>query len=304
MIESFKISNYKNLDGFEFNGFGRINLITGKNNVGKTNLLEAIFLALKRDIKFLAYILYTRGNKFHTSGHIELNRNFNESLFSNLNLNQSISLSINNKKFNFELKDLEKLSAWFKDIANIEYIPSNEILNGTTLSKYFTTIIRIGKKNTLIKCLNIIDNEIEDIQILVDDNKANIYLTKKNISLPISFFGDAIQILFNTFSRIILSENKTIFIDEIENGIYYENQKEFWSNLLEISKVTNCQVIATTHSLEMINAFYEATKDEDDCKLLKMVKNIDNEIVLREMEKDLIEYILEDKHLNESNVLR
>jgi hypothetical protein len=45
MIERIKIENFKNFEHFEFEGFKRVNLIAGKNNVGKTNLLEAIFNA-------------------------------------------------------------------------------------------------------------------------------------------------------------------------------------------------------------------------------------------------------------------
>lgn len=45
MIEKIRIENFKNFEEFEFDGFKRVNLIAGKNNVGKTNLLEAIFHA-------------------------------------------------------------------------------------------------------------------------------------------------------------------------------------------------------------------------------------------------------------------
>lgn len=45
MIEKIKIENYKNFKSFEFDGFKRVNLIAGKNNTGKTNLLEALYLA-------------------------------------------------------------------------------------------------------------------------------------------------------------------------------------------------------------------------------------------------------------------
>jgi predicted ATPase len=41
---SFKIANFKNFKEFEIQGFERINLIVGKNNSGKTALLEALFI--------------------------------------------------------------------------------------------------------------------------------------------------------------------------------------------------------------------------------------------------------------------
>ena len=44
MFESLNIRNYRVFDDLEMNGLHRINLIAGRNNTGKTSLLEAIFL--------------------------------------------------------------------------------------------------------------------------------------------------------------------------------------------------------------------------------------------------------------------
>src|SRR5216684_4176503 len=44
MIRSFKIKNYRGFKDFAIEPLERVNLITGSNNVGKTALLEAIYL--------------------------------------------------------------------------------------------------------------------------------------------------------------------------------------------------------------------------------------------------------------------
>ncbi|MEI6426951.1 MAG: AAA family ATPase [Pseudanabaena sp. ELA607] len=44
MIKDIEIQNFRCFDQFKTSGFGRINLISGKNSVGKTALLEAILL--------------------------------------------------------------------------------------------------------------------------------------------------------------------------------------------------------------------------------------------------------------------
>ena len=46
MIQSFSIKNYRGFSDFEFEPLERVNLITGSNNVGKTALLEALYLNL------------------------------------------------------------------------------------------------------------------------------------------------------------------------------------------------------------------------------------------------------------------
>ena len=41
-IKNIKIKKYKCFENFEVDGFKRINLIGGKNNIGKTAFLEAL----------------------------------------------------------------------------------------------------------------------------------------------------------------------------------------------------------------------------------------------------------------------
>ena len=44
MYRSFKIKNFRGLENLTIDGLGRVNLIAGKNNVGKTALLEALWI--------------------------------------------------------------------------------------------------------------------------------------------------------------------------------------------------------------------------------------------------------------------
>ena len=44
MLKNIEIVKYKCFENFKLENLSRINIITGKNNVGKTALLEAFFL--------------------------------------------------------------------------------------------------------------------------------------------------------------------------------------------------------------------------------------------------------------------
>ena len=62
MIDSLAIKNFKNFQDFQIEGLGRVNLFTGKNNTGKSTLLEALAIYFSGgDIKTLAEILLARG---------------------------------------------------------------------------------------------------------------------------------------------------------------------------------------------------------------------------------------------------
>jgi hypothetical protein len=62
MIESIEIKGYRTFSDFSLNGLGRINLLVGKNNSGKTSLLEALALLWGGDdLSQLWQILARRG---------------------------------------------------------------------------------------------------------------------------------------------------------------------------------------------------------------------------------------------------
>lgn len=65
MLNSLDIKNYRNLKELKINSLGRVNLITGKNNTGKSALLEAIAIyATKGDLALIYQLLGERGENF------------------------------------------------------------------------------------------------------------------------------------------------------------------------------------------------------------------------------------------------
>ncbi len=64
MISSLRVQGYRGFETFEMNGLGRINLLVGANNSGKTSVLEAIFLLCSAgDPSALWELLSRRGER-------------------------------------------------------------------------------------------------------------------------------------------------------------------------------------------------------------------------------------------------
>lgn len=49
MLKTIKIENFRSFQSFELQQLGRVNLLVGKNNIGKTSILEAIQLLCSRN---------------------------------------------------------------------------------------------------------------------------------------------------------------------------------------------------------------------------------------------------------------
>ena len=69
--------------------------------------------------------------------------------------------------------------------------------------------------------------------------------------------GQGFSKLFSLFCHMILSKAKILFIDEIENGLYYEALPEIWKGIATLAASENIQVFATTHSRECILAAHQ-----------------------------------------------
>jgi len=62
MLKSLKIENFRGFETLELNQFGRINLLVGENNCGKTSILEAIQLLCSRgNLEPLSQLMFGRG---------------------------------------------------------------------------------------------------------------------------------------------------------------------------------------------------------------------------------------------------
>ena len=75
-------------------------------------------------------------------------------------------------------------------------------------------------------------------------------------------------------------ENGYLFIDEIDNGIHYTQLDQLWELILTLSKKTNCQVFAITHSKEMLESFARVSKklNEQDIIYTILVRNKQQDI--------------------------
>jgi predicted ATPase len=62
MFKSLKIENFRGFESFELKQLGRINLLVGENNSGKTSILEALLLLFSRvDLEPMSQVMLARG---------------------------------------------------------------------------------------------------------------------------------------------------------------------------------------------------------------------------------------------------
>jgi AAA15 family ATPase/GTPase len=300
LLTEIEIEEFKCFKGFNASGFKRVNLIGGKNNIGKTTLIEAMFINVRA----------TNVNKFNTAiyGIKFMRENLNYVLVQhidplaliNATRKYSARSNIATNLFSIEEGDAVK---------NYRYCINNEeqVINATG----FNLIFEWDKKIRFIDNFGWSDQELSEayksIQLLDKESELNRYIHEFDDSIDnfkiigekpqcrtngeyrdITEFGDGLRSYISMICALYACENGYLFVDEIDNGIHYTQLDGLWEIILTLSKKTSCQVFASTHSKEMIDSFARTAKrlEEQDISYTLLVKNKGNEIktIIRDYE--------------------
>ncbi|WP_299876613.1 ATP/GTP-binding protein [uncultured Cocleimonas sp.] len=272
-IKNIEIRHFKCFNLFKASGFARVNLIGGKNNVGKTALMEACNVNIRGvDVKnftaALASIKYRRERLNNPSlNNIELTSYLEKTSDLTVTSNiRSSSFKVNSKdgvkKYKISIGD-KSVSINVKDFTfekvfkgNIIFMSSLGATDRALMANY-SSLQKNDKEEYLNHFLNKVDSRIESFKVIEDVPQCKV----NTRYIEVSDMGDGIRHLINIISSLYSSENGQLFIDEIDNGLHYTILDDVWNIILTLSKELNVQVFATTHSKECIES-YERTANK------------------------------------------
>ena len=279
-IKNIEIKNFKCFEDFKADGFGRVNLIGGKNNVGKTAFMEAVFIASFNDklkysmddiVPFLAIESFRNildiNNKVHSSHFIdifdkydklEIKQNNNLISFSKVKKGFEEIFFIN-KKETYAKREVDTYVLITQKFNN--FIPSYMIGNKLIID-IFDKIKAERKREKLNQILNEFDSNILEFDII--EEKPQVFLTTIDKFHDVAELGHGLKRYMAIISSILINKDGFLFLDELENGIHYTHLDKLWEIILTISKKQNVQVFATTHSKECIESYVRVAKKLED----------------------------------------
>lgn len=318
-LEWIEIENFKCFDKLRVEGLERVNLIGGDNNVGKTAFMEACFInAHSKNIQEFKnaindIVIFYRGfiSDYHRNlnGNLEFNLNTSDKKLNSLHSFKIIS-NIRKNEFKILEKPLNKEYHFLIDnefsyiddkfifidtkynSINIKFLPTFGVTN-YRLIKLFSSIQLNRQKKFLNKLINYFDNRIEEFDFI--NNTPKCFLTPLNDWQDLSELGDGLKRFITIICAIWASRDGTLFIDEIENGIHYTKLPKLWEIIFKTSKEANCQVFATTHSKETIEAFnkIQFKLNEEESAYFEFVRE-DKTISTYKIDRDELEYSLKN----------
>ncbi|KIM05442.1 MAG: hypothetical protein KN64_02875 [Sulfurovum sp. AS07-7] len=308
-IKNIEIKNFKLFKDFKAEGFGKVNLIGGKNNVGKTAFMEAVYVNVHSEsIEHLTYALYACT---HNRNYLEYVNNKEPSVKkildaiqfyeseSNIKTVKFEVISINGKKKYKFFDDIEinknEFSEDYKHADNIEFIDNFGFTNYELKLVYEAVQIK-DKEEVLYEYINEFDKNILNFKIIGGD-KPQCKKIKGDYQ-DLNEFGDGLKHYISIICSLYACVNGYLFIDEIDNGIHYTKLDELWEIILTVSKEQSVQVFATTHSKECIESYARVAKrlEDYDVKYIKLSKLKDGSIYAGVRDFDMLQYVIDDEH--------
>ncbi|MGN8390732.1 AAA family ATPase [Helicobacter pylori] len=365
MIQSVRIKNFKNFKNTQIDGFTKLNIITGGNNVGKSNLLEALYCLVGKSMHPCANIteIYDNIRKEPLTSESKnlmfygLDTEKEIQIVTTLDNNQTLDLQIKfiaseNQKviesqiiptaeqtqmpsqLNFTLK--KNNEEVYNDHLNITKIPNfPPIPNQSGYNRQFKNfdpnqlqellpfesaviipsdvayrqvhmiqaVSKICSNNQLEeelnKHLNQFDNNIQSISFNTN-NQLKLKVKGIKEKIPLSVFGDGLIKYLYIVSAFMANNAKTIYIDEVENGLHFSRMKLLLRCVIDFindNKDGNLQVFMTTHNQEFIEILDQVIREKDFAHQTKLfcLEQYNGSIVAEPYYGENLEYYFENE---------
>lgn len=318
-FESVAIGQYRALADVAFEKLGRVNLVVGINNAGKTTVLEAVYLlANQSDPRGLLELIRRRTRVDVAS----------TPAFSVTQLPPKVSLSgrydkrhDNAVSLSLAVKDEpedtdEDWASYLRTLvidatyAGRQQRSVTDFFSGrarrTRLTgeprwlspSVFHSPFSLSDPELLVRCneesirLRLKDRVVEFIRTHVDAGVRDVALANEyrrflvthdalREAADLSSFGEGLQRIFLTGLLFAGARGGVVLIDEFENALHTGLLLEFTKFVHELAVEFECQVFLTTHSKETVDAFLLNGYRIDDvvAYLLKREANVTKSVV-------------------------
>ncbi len=298
MIDHLHIINFMCFKELEIPTLKRVNLIGGKNNSGKTTLLDAI------------RILKSNGNSAvvnHILNSRKIFKNGSDESYFHLSNYEKNKWPIRINKYCIKTLEVEgiyisrnyktgKKSAFARLDPNIFINPPQEKLVYVSFNSNFETLSSLWEEVALTKyeddVYEILQETIQPDLLRLNVGREVVNIRLKNVEkpIPLSTLGDGVNRILLVALGLVNAKNSILLIDELELGLHYSALEKLWEMIFKYAQKWNIQVYATTHSQDVLNTFHYVSDNEkyiNDAQYIRLQINRqgENEAILFDGER-------------------
>ncbi|MEI6499421.1 MAG: AAA family ATPase [Armatimonadota bacterium] len=322
MYQSVRIQNFRGFENLTVDGLSRVNLIVGENGVGKTALLEAVYLLAGLKLYHPLRSLEARRGLSETNKAWRLDGDLLESLFCEFNARRPLqvngtgargddafTLSATNAqgqlgaKLSWRLADGRGLESDYGPDGPIggtssdpRALPSDEpvfLSTRTTLglkaeANRFSSVVKHGKRPQIIRSLQVIEPRIRGLELLTFGEQSAVHADVGLLRMiPLGLIGEGLQRLCSLVLATSEASGFVLLVDEIDTGLHYSILADMWRVMSTAARELNYQLFTTTHSYECMTAAHEAFADHpEDFSMHRLERQKDGTIVSNDFGHD------------------
>lgn len=271
LLESLRIENYRVFKRLEIPRLGRVNLLVGRNNSGKSSVLEAVRLYASRcSDETLTSILDShdelRGeSKKEFSSAVKRLFHGREGAWtyqSEIRIGpvdeQPLTMAIAAGSVRIDGPGVHA--------RHVHVSPHG--LSTEAAARLWDLIALTDLEVYVTEALRIISPELERISFVGEGDRKRVPLAKlSSHPQPVALrsLGDGVNRLLGIALSLASARGGVLLIDEVENGIHFAAQQRLWELTFRLAHRLDAQVFATTHSWDCIEAFQQAAAlDENE----------------------------------------
>ena len=300
MIDSVEIKNFRGIHHGKVDGLSQVNLFFGKNNCGKSSLLEALFLVCgqsnpllpatinamrtytrltETDIRYFFYQMEATSQiQIATSGSQE--RRLSVTSFQEaVPVDASDSSTDIPRRYGLRMKYSNRDGEYSSEVV-YDLGKSNQMEQKVRVDTRYEEQLRCVylspryDSNASVEGLqNIILNKdegflAEALRILEPGAKNPVFM--ENVMfvdaglpqrIPINLMGDGIRKIVSFLTSIYKCRGGVVLIDELSNGFHYSVMKDMWKIVIRAALKNDVQIFATTHDVDSIKGFHQAAEE-------------------------------------------
>ncbi|WP_428264114.1 AAA family ATPase [Haliangium sp.] len=318
MLPSLHIQGFRCFRDLTIPHLGRVNLVVGKNNVGKTTVLEALRVhAARGDAPIELYeILNARGDVvrdkrgqqrqldwmrlFHGGGKDSTPRlsigpleEADQTFCAEMRMNESVvhyKFGIDDRFPSdplFSLVNAGPPSPWPHALEPLRCrFMATSGLDPDESARIWDGIVLTDLEEVCLRALRIVEPDIQRIALVEVPGSAGreverapyVSLASGDRPEPLHSLGEGMNRLYDLTLGMIDARGGRLLVDEIENGLHYSIHGDMWRYVFQVATELDVQVFATTHSWDCIQAFQAAASEHAEEGVLIRLERRDGDV--------------------------
>lgn len=298
ILQKLSLAAYRGVSGLTLEDLSPITLIVGANNAGKSSILEAAGLLLRppdpnqwvsavrhRDLDMAlvdgVWSLFPAGEGLHVEDGPQQSKAIilegiakdkprrveaRATASQGLGATEAVDLSV---RVEVIVDADPALTLRFPSATAISHdVPTWRVFSvmpathasTKALVEHLSRVVDDGNKQLAVELLKVFDPAVEDLDVVASLGREAVRVTHSTRGVvDLASFGDGMRRAATLALALTRATQGVLLVDEIEAGIHPTVLRAVLSKLLEAAALSSVQIIATTHSLEAIDAVIDCT---------------------------------------------